>query len=52
MSKIKISLEKLEKLLMKLGKEHHSGEVIIRFFFNKGGVRNVKVSTTRDLDQD
>jgi len=50
MTKIIISLKKLERLLEKLVEEQHSGEVIIRFFFNKGGLRNVKVSTTKDLD--
>ena len=51
MAKIIISLQKLEKLLLKLGEEHHSGEVTVMFVFNEGGVRSVKVSTTRDLDK-
>ena len=50
MERIIKALVKLKKLLLKLSQEKHSGEVIVRFFFIKGGVRNVKVSTTKDLD--
>ena len=50
MERIINSLVKLKKLLMKLHQEKHSGEVIVRFFYSKGGVRDVKVSTTKDLD--
>jgi len=42
-------LEKIKNKLEQVSKERFTGQIVVRFFFNQGGIRNFKIAREEDL---